>query len=397
MQFSFKHTKLACYGGYLTSAVASNFPPVLFIIFQKQFGLSLGALATLISFNFGVQMLSDLVGATFIDKIGYRISSVLANLLVALGVVLMGILPNLLTDSFLGLLIATITYAIGSGFLEVLVSPIMEAIPGDSKASNMSLLHSFYSWGQLLSIFVTTLYVAIFGGKNWWALCFFWAIIPITTALLFSKVPINSLPKEEHKSSLAMFKNKSFLLFLLLMLAAGSSEIAVSQWASLFVETALGVSKTMGDLLGPCMFALLMGIARVVYAKISDNVNLSNYIILCGTLCVISYVLMVFAKNPYISLAAVGIAGFSVGVMWPGLLSLASAKFPLGGTAMFAYLAIFGDIGCTTGPALAGAISENAMLFASPLKAGIATCTIFPILVVLLTIISKRMKVDSHA
>ena len=393
MKYTYKHTKLACYGGYLTSSMAINFPPVLFIIFQKQFGLSLVLLGTLISVNFAVQMLSDIVGANTVGKkLSYRACAVLANILVGTGVVLLGILPLIMSAKFLSLLIATCIYAVGCGLLEVIVSPIIEAIPEDGKESNMSFLHSFYSWGQLLAISVTTLYLFIFGNKNWYYLCFFWAIIPVSTAILYSKVPIRTLPTEEKKSSISLFKNKMFLLFLLLMLASGASEISVAQWASLFVETALGVSKTAGDLLGPCMFALLMGISRVLYAKISEKVNLSNYIILCGVLCIIAYILMIFVPSNYISLAAIGIVGFSVGVMWPGVLSLASAKFPLGGAAMFAYLAIFGDIGCTFGPSLAAQFSEMFTLYGSPLKAGLAVCIIFPVLVVVLTMILKKMR-----
>ncbi len=388
MKFTFKHTKLACYGAYATSAIASNFPPILFIIFNRDLGLSIGALGTLISINFGVQMLADIIGAKYVDKIGYRFSAVLANTLVALGIILMGILPQILSAEFLSLIIATATYAVGSGILEVLVSPIMEAIPSHEKSANMSILHSFYCWGQMFAILITTLFVAIFGGNNWHFLCFFWAIVPILTALLYCKVPINQLPKKKGKSSFALFKNKMFLVFLLLMTASGASEIAVSQWASLFVETALGVSKTMGDLLGPCMFALLMGTARVFYAKKSSKVNLSNYIIFCGFLCVLGYLIMAFVKNNYVSLGAVGLIGFSVGVMWPGSLSLASERFPLGGTSMFAYLAIFGDIGCTSGPAIAAIVSDNGF----SLRTGLAVCTIFPVLIVVLTLIIKKMR-----
>lgn len=394
MKFTFKHTKLACYGSYTTSAVASNFPPILFIIFQRDLGLSIGALGALISFNFGVQMLTDIVGAHYVDKIGYRISAVLANSLVALGIILMGILPLFMAEKFTALIISTVTYAIGSGLLEVLVSPITEAIPSDNKASSMVFLHSFYCWGQFLAIIVTTLFIEFFGGKNWWMLCLFWALLPAFTALLFTKVPINQLPKDEHKSSLSMFKNKLFIVFLLLMTAAGASEVAVSQWASLFVETALGVSKTVGDILGPCMFALLMGFARIFYVKVSQKINLSNYIIFCGILCTLAYLAMAFVPNKYVSLSAISVVGFSIAVMWPGILSLASEKFPLGGTAMFAYLAIFGDIGCTTGPLIPAAISEKISILGSSLRAGIGACVIFPLAVIVLTFITKKMRSD---
>ncbi len=392
MTYTYKHTKLACYSSYATSAIASNFPPILFIIFKRDFGLSIAALGTLISLNFGVQMLSDIIGARYVDKIGYRTSAVLANSLVAAGVILMGLLTFFMTEKFLGLIIATITYAIGSGLLEVLISPVMEAIPSDKKSANMSFLHSFYCWGQLISIIVTTLFIRIFGGDNWQIICFFWSLVPIFSAVLFSKVPIATLPVDENKSTLDIFKNKMFFVFLLLMTASGASEIVISQWSSLFVETALGLSKTAGDLFGPCMFALLMGLGRIFYAKYSTKISLSDYIILCGALCVLAYLIMAFVPNDYVSLAAIGVVGFSVSVMWPGVLSLASEKFPASGTSMFAYLAIFGDIGCTAGPGVAALFSKKLTLNGSSLRGGIAVCVVFPILVVILTYIIKKMR-----
>lgn len=398
MNFTFKHTKLACYGGYTSSAVAINFPPILFIFFHKQFGLSLANLGALISLNFCVQMVTDIIGATLIDKkITCRQAAVTANSLVAAGLLLLGILPQVMGEKFAALTIATAVYSVGCGLLEVIISPIVEAVPEDGKASNMAFLHSFYCWGQLAAILFSTVMLFFLGNTNWWIISILWAILPVSAALLFSKVPLNTLPKEETKSSVSLFKNKIFLLFLLLMTASGAAEIAVAQWASMFVETALGVSKTTGDLLGPCMFALLMGISRVIYAKYAQKLNLSNYIVFCGILCVVSYLAMVLIPNKYIALAAVGIVGFSVGIMWPGTLSLASMKFPLGGTTMFAYLAIFGDIGCTAGPALAAAVSENAVIFGSPLKAGILACVIFPVLVVILTLILKKMRSEKNA
>ncbi len=398
MKFTFKHTKLACHCSYMSSAVAINFPPILFIFFHRQFGLSLIDLGALISLSFGVQMLTDIVGASIIDKkITYRQAVVTADSLVAAGLILLGILPQIMSAKFLALIIATIVYSVGCGLLEVIISPIIEAVPEDGKASNMAFLHSFYCWGQMVAILLSTVLLFILGSDNWWIISIAWSFVPIFTALLFLKVPLNSLPKEEKKSSYSLLKNKIFIICLLLMAASGAAEIAVAQWASMFVETALGVSKTVGDLFGPCMFAFLMVIARVIYAKYSEKLNLSNYIVSCGFLCVASYLVMVLVPNQYIALVAVAVVGFSVGIMWPGTLSLASAKFPLGGTAMFAYLAIFGDIGCTTGPALAAAVSENFTLFGSPLKAGILACVIFPAAVVILTLILKKTRSEKNA
>jgi len=382
----------------MSSAVAINFPPILFIFFQKQFGLSLAALGLLISLNFGVQMLTDIAGANIIEKkLTYKQAAVTADVLVSVGLLLLGVLPMVMNTKFLALILATIVYSVGCGLLEVIISPITEAIPEEEKASNMALLHSFYCWGQMVAILLTTVLLLILGSKNWWVISILWAILPGCVGILFSQVPINTLPKEESKSSLEMFKSKLFIIFLLLMTASGAAEIAVAQWASLFVETSLGVSKTVGDLLGPCVFAGLMGVSRVIYAKYSHKIDLYNYIIICAFVCIAGYLTAVFVPNQHIALAAVGVIGFSVGVMWPGTLSLASSRFPLGGAAMFAYLAIFGDIGCTTGPALAAAVSENFVLFNSPLKAGIAACVVFPAAVVILTMILKKTRKNKNA
>lgn len=398
MKLSFKYTKLACYCSYISSAVAINFPPILFIFFHKQFGLSLINLGALISLNFGVQMATDIIGANIIEKkITYRQAATAANALVCAGLLLLGILPIFMKTKFLALIIATIVYSIGCGLLEVIISPITEAIPESEKASNMALLHSFYCWGQMVAVLLTTVLLFVSGNDNWWLISILWASIPAFSAILFSIVPINTLPKEKESSSFALFKNKFFILFLLLMTASGAAEISVAQWASMFVETSLGVTKTIGDLLGPCMFALLMGISRVIYAKYSQKLNLYKYIVICALVCVAGYLVAVFSPNQYLSLAAIGVIGFSVGIMWPGTLSLASSRFPLGGATMFAYLAIFGDIGCTVGPALAAAVSEKVSLFASPLKAGIAACTIFPVLVIVLTLILKKTRKDENA
>jgi fucose permease len=377
----------------MSSAVAINFPPILFIFFHKQFGLSLVDLGALISLNFAVQMITDIVGASIIDKkMTYRQVAVTANTLVSTGLFLLGILPWFIPLKFLALIIATVVYSVGCGLLEVIISPITEAIPEDEKESNMALLHSFYCWGQMAAILFSTVLLLLLGSKNWWIISVFWAVVPAFSALLFSKVPINTLPKEKKSRSIMLFKNKFFILFLLLMTASGAAEIAIAQWASMFVETSLGVEKTVGDLLGPCMFATLMGFSRVIYAKCSQRLNLYNYIIICALICVVGYIVTVFSPNQYLSLASIGVIGFSVGIMWPGALSLASSRFPFGGAAMFAYLAIFGDIGCTIGPGLTAAVSEKFSLFGSPLKAGIAACTVFPLAVLILTLILKKTR-----
>ena len=392
MNFTFKHTKLACYCGYIVSAVISNFAPLLFIIFQTDFGVTMGQLSFLITLNFGVQMAVDFLGAYFADKIGYRTTVVTANVLAAAGLIFMGTLPFLM-NPFIGLMLSVVTYAVGSGLLEVMVSPIVAAIPSDGKAASMSFLHSFYCWGQVAVVLLTTLYFGLFGTEHWNIISCLWAVFPIFTALLFSRVPINSFTNEDDKIPMRkLFAIKVFWIFLILMLCSGASELAMAQWASLFAESALGVSKTVGDLFGPCMFAVAMGLSRVFYGKAASKLNIANYIITCAGLCILSYLLVSLSPNSFLSLVGCTLCGFSVGVMWPGVLSLAAGRCPQGGTALFALLALSGDIGCFTGPNTAAAISEKFAIGGSALKAGLLGCIIFPAVMILCTLILKVMK-----
>lgn len=392
MTFTYKHTKFACYCGYIVSAVINNLASLLFIIFQTDFGITMAQLSFLITMNFGVQMVVDFFGAHFADKIGYKTSVVAANIFVAVGLILMGTLP-FLVNPFVGLIASVSTYAVGSGLLEVLVSPIVEALPTDGKAASMSFLHSFYCWGQVAVVLLTTVYFSIFGIKSWRFLCMLWAVLPIFTALLYSKVPINSFTDEEKKIPMRkLFGIKIFWLFLILMLCSGASELAMSQWASLFAESALGVSKSVGDLFGPCMFAIAMGISRVLYGKVASKVNLADYIIICAVICVVSYLLVSLSPNSVLSFLGCTLCGFSVGVMWPGVLSLAAGRCPQGGTALFALLALAGDIGCFTGPNTAAAISEKFVIGGSALKAGLLGCVIFPVIMIVCTLILKVVK-----
>lgn len=371
---SYKSTKIAAYIGYITQALVNNLAPLLFVTFSKDFNLSLTKLSILITVNFGTQILIDLFSSKYINRIGYRKSCVIAHLFAAAGLLSYGILPFVL-PAFLGLLISAILCAVGGGLDEVIISPVMEAIPGDAKSSDMSLLHSFYSWGQVLVVVGSTLFFCLAGIENWRFVAYIWAIIPLADAFLFMFVPINELPETENaKEKRRMFTTKTFWLLFVMMTCAGASELAMSQWASLFAEEGLGVSKTMGDLLGPCMFAVFMGISRVIYG-VCHKLNLERFMILSGILCIVSYLTVTFVPNPVIALLGCGLCGFSVGIMWPGTYSIASKKMPLGGTKMFALLAFAGDIGCTGGPDLVGLIG-NAF---SSIRVGLGFGVIFPI------------------
>ena len=383
----YKGTVISCYIGYISQAIVNNFSPLLFVMFGNEFNISLSQLSLMIALNFGVQLLTDLAAARFVDRIGYRPLVVLAHFLCAAGLALLGVLPYVMAP-YLGLIIATVLSAIGGGLIEVIVSPIIEACPSDNKAAAMSLLHSFYCWGQMAVVLVSTLVFRFAGIGSWRAVAGLWALIPFVNAFLYMRVPINALPSEEgHSGLFSMFKNKTFIIFFFMMLCAGASELSMSQWASAFAEEGLGVSKAMGDLLGPCMFAVFMGIARVFYGKFGAKISLSKFMAASSALCVVAYAVTVLSPYPLLSLGGCALCGLAVGIMWPGTFSMASAAIPLGGTSMFAMLALAGDTGCTSGPSLAGKIADT---FGSDIKYGFAFAAVFPVVMLIPSLVRVR-------
>ena len=383
----YKGTVISCYIGYVSQAIVNNFSPLLFVMFGNEFDISLSQLSLMIALNFGVQLLTDLAAARFVDRIGYRPLVVLAHFLCAAGLALLGVLPYVMAP-YLGLIIATVLSAIGGGLIEVIVSPIIEACPSDNKAAAMSLLHSFYCWGQMAVVLVSTLVFRFAGIGSWRAVAGLWALIPFVNAFLYMRVPINALPSEEgHSGLFSMFKNKTFIIFFFMMLCAGASELSMSQWASAFAEEGLGVSKAMGDLLGPCMFAVFMGIARVFYGKFGAKISLSKFMAASSALCVVAYAVTVLSPYPLLSLGGCALCGLAVGIMWPGTFSMASAAIPLGGTSMFAMLALAGDTGCTSVPSLAGKIADT---FGSDIKYGFAFAAVFPVVMLILSLVRVR-------
>lgn len=385
----YNKTIYACFIGYIVQAIVNNFAPLLFLTFQTQYGIALSKITLLVTINFGIQLIVDLVSVKFVDKIGYRVSMLLAHGFAAAGILLLAILPELISDSFIGLLIAVVFYAVGGGLLEVLVSPVMEACPTDNKEKAMSLLHSFYCWGHVGVVLLSTIFFSIFGIGSWKLLAMVWALVPIINGFLFAKVPIAPLmPEGETGLSLkALFATKLFWIFMLMMVCAGASEQAVSQWASTFAEKGLGVGKTVGDLAGPMTFAVLMGTSRLLYGKYGDKLNLDHFMIGSGLLCIASYLAISLMPNAAVGLLGCAVCGLSVGIMWPGTFSKASATIKGGGTAMFALLALGGDVGCSGGPTLAGFVSGS---FDDDLRKGILAAVIFPILLVLGVFILQR-------
>ncbi len=375
----YKRTLTACFIGYVVQAIVNNFAPLLFLTFQSTYGIPLSRITLLVTINFSLQLLIDLLSAGFIDKIGYRASVVLAHIFSAAGLILMTVLPGLLSDAFVGLLISVLVYALGGGLLEVLVSPIVEACPTDNKEKAMSLLHSFYCWGHVGVVLLSTLFFAVFGIENWKILALLWALVPLCNLLLFATAPICTLNEEGEKgmSLSGLLTSKIFWILMLLMVCSGACEQAVSQWASTFAEKGLGISKTAGDLAGPMMFALLMGTSRLLYGKWGEKMNLQKCMAYSGILCAVSYLLISLSPSPVLSLIGCGICGFSVGILWPGTFSMAAKQLRSGGTVLFALLALAGDLGCTGGPTYVGLISGA---FGDDLKAGILAALIFPAL-----------------
>lgn len=380
MERKFKRTLYASYIGYITQAIVNNLAPLLFVIFQQEFSISLGQIGFLVTYNFCVQILVDFLGARYAEKLGYKRCVVAAHIFSAVGLVGLGIFPTLLPSPYLGLLLAITVYAIGGGLLEVLVSPIVEALPTGGKSAAMSLLHSFYCWGHALVVILTTVFFKLFGTASWRLLTVLWAVVPAANVFLFAASPVRQL--SENGEAMPMKKllgTKLFWLLALLMICSGASEQAMSQWTSFFAETGLRVDKATGDLLGPCLFAVLMGASRWFYGTKGDKIPLKKFIVLSGCLCVGSYLLAVFSPWPVVSLIGCGLCGLSVGIMWPGVFSMAAEACPQGGTTMFALLALAGDVGCASGPSVVGLISE---WFGSELKIGLLAAAVFPLVLV---------------
>lgn len=391
MNNQYNKTITACFVGYIVQAIINNFVPLLFLTFERTYQIPLSQITLLVTINFGVQLFVDLLSVKFVDKIGYRASMVIAHLCSAAGLVLLTILPEVMSSSFLGILTAVVVYAIGGGLLEVLVSPIVEACPSDHKEKAMSMLHSFYCWGHVGVVALSTLYFYIVGISNWKILAVIWAVIPLANALAFTKVPIAPL-LPEGESGLRMkdlLGMKLFWVLFIMMVCAGASEQAVSQWASTFAEQALGITKTLGDLAGPMAFAILMGASRFFYGKYGDRIDLDRFMIFSSLLCILSYLGISLIPVPLVSLAACAVCGLSVGIMWPGTFSKASQALRRGGTAMFALLALGGDVGCSGGPTLVGLISSS---LNDNLKAGILAAIIFPVLLLTGILLCRRMK-----
>jgi len=383
---TYKHTLYASYLGYVTQSIVNNLPPLLFVTFNERFGVSLSELGFLVSINFAIQMLTDLLAVKYIDRIGHRRGVVLAQALSTAGLVLLGILPYAMGNAFVAILIPVALNAVGGGLLEVLVSPIVESLPGEHKEKKMSLLHSFYCWGHVAVVLFSTLYFSLAGIASWRWLPLLWAVVPFVNVFFYGKVPLCAPVPEHLRIPLRqLFSKKVFLLFLVMMICAGASEQAMSQWSSLFAERGLSVTKAMGDLLGPCAFAVLMGLSRLLYGIFGARLKIRRAMGFSAALCVLSYLIAVFSPRPLVALFGCALTGLSVGLLWPGTFSVVARAFPQGGTAMFAVLALAGDVGCSVGPGLVGWVSAGAGL-----PMGLLAAAAFPMMMLVSSVASRR-------
>ena len=390
MKLTYKTTMLGCFGGYAVQAIIINFAPLLFVFFQNTYDIPLSQITLLLTVNFLVQLSTDLAATLFVDRIGYRASIVIAHFAAAAGLIAMTVLPEIM-DPFVGLLLSVCIYAIGGGIIEVLVSPIMESCPTDNKEKAMSLLHSFYCWGLVGTVLISTVFFRLAGIHNWKIMALIWAVIPIANACLFLKTPIMPLiaPGEKGMTLGQLFKNKTFWLLLIMMICAGASENGVVLWSSTFAEEGLHIDKTLGDIAGPMAFAVVMGIARSIHGKYGEKMNLNGLMFGSTVLCVVSYLMMTLFRSPIVNLVGCALCGVSVAIMWPGTLSKAAASMRTGGTTMFALLAVAGDIGCSAGPTLVGMVSDGT---GDNMKAGILAGIVFPVVLLVCLLLWKKPK-----
>ena len=391
MDKKYGKTITACFVAYVVQAIINNFAPLLFLTFHSSYGIPLSQITLLVTFNFGFQLLVDIASVPIIGRLGQRVSMILAHILAAMGLVMLAFLPDLLPSPFAGILVSVMVYAVGSGLLEVLVSPMVEACPTENKEKTMSLLHSFYCWGCVGVVLLSTVFFRFFGTENWRIAALLWAALPIANSLLFISAPIAPLIEDGARamSVKELLKNKIFWLFLLMMVCAGASEQAVSQWASALMEKGIGIPKALGDLAGPLAFSLLMGISRVFYGKYGDKIKLENFIVFSAVLAILSYLGIGLFEAPFLSVISCALSGLAVGIMWPGTFSMASGVLRRGGTAMFALLALGGDLGCSFGPSVVGLVSG---LCGDDLKLGILTSIVFPIILLIGSLLCRNKK-----
>ncbi len=387
-KLGFEHTMRACYIGAFSQAIVCNFMPLLFVIFNKDYGIALGLVTLIATLNFVMQLIMDCISVSFIDKVSYRATIISANLLTGLGFLVLGIVAPLVENTYAAIIFSVLLFSAGGGVYEVMLSPIVEACPSENKAASMSFLHSMYGFGSVGTILITNILLFLFGKENWYWIAVLWALVPLCNAVYFYFVPINKIVENSERMPMhKLFRRKSFLIFFLIMFCSGATEIAMSQWASAFAESSLGISKALGDILGPCTFALMLAFSRVFYSKMADKINLAKYLLGCGIATIVLYIFTATLPFRIAAIICCGMCGFTAGIMWPATLSLMSNTYPKGGAAMFGLIAIAGDLGCTLGPTTVGMVSS---MLGDELSTGILIACVFPILLVIGVLLLMR-------
>ena len=396
-KLTYKSTAISCYIGFAVQSIINNFPSLLFVIFRKYFGITISQLAMLVSILFLTQLVVDVFSIKYVDRMGYRMTALVSHAFSAVGLVLLGILPRVMENPFAGLVICSITYAIGAGFQETVLSPIVESISDELGSGAMSFLHSFYCLGQCLTVVATTAFIKLFGERYWYILAFLLALVPAYNFIRFLFVPMKpTLTKEEKTPLKELFSSRIFIIAMIVMVGGGASELSMVQWSSMFAEKGLGVSKMTGDLLGPCLFAVFMFAGRLLGAKFEEKINMQKLLMISSVSAIICYLTTALSLNPFVSLAGCALCGISVSLMWPGTLTLAASRYPRGGASMFGVLALCGDLGCSLGPWLSGKVSDLAqhneaiVSFASRfsleseqagLRTGMMIAAVFPLII----------------
>ena len=407
-KLTFRSTAVSCYIGFAVQAIINNFPSLLFVIFRTHLGITISQLATLVSTLFLTQLFVDIFSIKWVDKMGYRLTAIISHVFSTVGLVMLGFLPRIMENSYLALIICSITYAVGAGFQETVLSPIVESISDELDSGAMSILHSFYCLGQCLTVVVTTVFIKFFGEQYWYILAWILAVVPAYNTYRFARVPMRKTLSEEEKTPLKeLFSSRIFIVAMIVMVGGGASELSMVQWSSMFAEKGLGVSKVLGDLLGPCLFAVFMFIGRTVCGKTEGKFNLQKALMICAVCSFVCYVTAALSLNAFLSLAGCALCGFAVSIMWPGTLTLAAAKYPKGGASMFGVLALCGDLGCSFGPWLAGKVSdvarrnETIISFAAKfsldaeqagLRMGMLVASVFPLVILFGLMLFKEKK-----
>lgn len=408
----YRLTTISCFVGIFAQAVIINLAALLFMPLMRLHGLTYVQLGTLVAVNFSVQVGSDLVFSGLIDRIGFRRLVLPACLVGSLGLFLFALAPVLLPGRvFAGLLAATAVYSAAGGLLEVLLSPIVNAIPNEEKGAAMSLLHSFYAWGQMATIILTTLFLFLVGERHWQWMVGFWALLPLANFLLFLKAPFPPSVPEEHRLNMGDLILKPFCLLAFAAIFFGASaEVLMNQWTSAFMERALLLPKLTGDLFGMCGFALMLGLGRAWHGKYGARFDISKALVAMSALAVLCYLVVALAPGSWPGLLACMVCGFATSLLWPGTLIVASERYPLAGAWMFALLAAAGDVGAGLGPWFTGWVVDHAIDTAAALRLeqwlgiggeqaalrlGILAGTIAPLLALLCHWGMKRMR-ENH-